>query len=101
EPHALLYFLDGESWAVAQGQAAWLPEPGHFRVKVLSANAPTASVDVTLACSAGTPLAWTLVEAEAVEKDAPVPLAAARAGRKRRGWTAAVADVVAESSSGD
>jgi hypothetical protein len=96
EPHALLYFLDGETWAVAQGQAAWLPEPGRFKVKVLSANAPAAALDVTLACSEGTPLAWTLVEADAPEK-APAP----KAGRRRRTWTAAAADVVAEPGPGD
>ena len=87
EPHALLYFLDGETWAVADGQAAWLPEPGRFKVKVLSANATEAALDVALACSAGTPLAWTLVEAadvvEAAPKDAP------KAGRKRAAWAAA------------
>ena len=85
EPHALLYFLDGETWDVADGQAAWLPEPGRFKVKVLSANAPEAALDVALACSAGTPLAWTLVEAaeaEAAPKEAP------KAGRKRAAWAA-------------
>jgi len=87
EPHALLYFLDGETWDVADGQAAWLPEPGRFKVKVLSANAPEAALDVALACSAGTPLAWTLVEAadvvEAAAKETP------KAGRKRAAWGAA------------
>jgi hypothetical protein len=92
EPHALLYFLDGESWAVAGGQAAWLPEPGRFKVKVMAANAPEAALDVTLACSAGTPLAWTLVEADSGTAPAP------KAGRKRRRWAA---DAVAEPSSGD
>ena len=91
EPHALLYFLDGESWAVAQGQAAWLPEPGRFKVKVLSANAPAAALDVTLARSAGTPLAWTLLEA--------LPETAPKAGRKRRAWAAA--DAVVEPGAGD
>ncbi|MGE5149491.1 MAG: hypothetical protein ACM3II_05150, partial [Rhodospirillaceae bacterium] len=90
EPHALLYFLDGETWAVADGQAAWLPEPGRFKVKVLSADAPEAAIDVTLACSAGTPLAWTLVEAADA---APKP------ARKRTGWAAA--DVAPESVAGD
>jgi hypothetical protein len=91
EPHALLYFLDGETWAVAQGQAAWLPEPGRFKVKVLSANAPAAALDVKLACSAGTPLAWTLLEADA--ETAPKP------GRRRRAWT--TAEAVAEPGAGD
>ena len=86
EPHALLYFLDGETWAVADGQAAWLPEPGRFKVKVLSANAPEAALDVALACSAGTPLAWTLVEAADVEA---APKEAPKAGRKRTAWAAA------------
>lgn len=92
EPHALLYFLDAETWAVAQGQAAWLPEPGRFKVKVLSATAPTAALDVDLSRSAGTPLAWTLVEAGA-------PETAPRAGRKRSRWAAS--DVVAEPNSAD
>ena len=46
DPYALLYFLDAETWRVAAGQAAWLPEPGRFKVKVLSANAPAAALDV-------------------------------------------------------
>ncbi len=92
EPHALLYFLDGETWAVADGQAAWLPEPGRFKVKVLSANAPEALLAVTLARSAGTPLAWTLVEA-ADTAEAPTTV------RKRSAW--AVSDAVAEPSAGD
>ena len=92
EPHALLYFLDGETWAVADGQAAWLPEPGRFKVKVLSANAPEALLAVTLARSAGTPLAWTLVEA-ADTAGAPTTV------RKRAAW--AVSDAVAEPSAGD
>jgi len=92
EPHALLYFLDGETWDVADGQAAWLPEPGRFKVKVLSANAPEAALDVALACSAGTPLAWTLVEAEDVAE-------APKAGRRRA--ARAAAGVVAEPFAGD
>jgi len=35
EPHALLYFLDAETWRVADGQAAFLPEPGRFKVKAV------------------------------------------------------------------
>jgi hypothetical protein len=88
EPHALLYFLDGETWAVADGQAAWLPEPGRFKVKVLSADAPEAALDVTLACSAGTPLAWTLVEAAPMDRDVAeaAPTEAPKRGRKRAAW---------------
>jgi len=94
EPHALLYFLDGETWAVADGQAAFLPEPGRFKVKVLSADAPEAALDVALACSAGTPLAWTLVEAGEVAETAPKT-----GGRKRTAW--AGAGVAVEPSAGD
>ena len=87
EAYAFHSSLDGETWDVADGQAAWLPEPGRFKVKVLSANAPEAAIDVALACSAGTPLAWTLVEAangvEAAPKDT------SKAGRKRAAWAAA------------
>ncbi len=91
DPHALLYFLDAETWQVAEGQAAWLPEPGRFKVKVLSANAPATSLDVKLSRSAGTPFAWTLLEAG--EPDRP------RAGRKPSAWTAA--DAVAEPNAAD
>ena len=79
DPYALLYFLDAETWRVAAGQAAWLPEPGRFKVKVLSANAPAAALDVKLLRSAGTPLAWTLVEATEPDK-------APKAGRKPLTW---------------
>jgi hypothetical protein len=100
EPHALLYFLDGETWEVAQGQAAWLPEPGRFKVKVLSANAPAASLDVTLAASEGTPLAWTLVEAADVGTTEAEK--APKAARKRRAWAVEVAaDVAAEPGAAD
>jgi hypothetical protein len=92
EPHALLYFLDAETWHVAQGQAAWLPEPGDFKVKVLSANAATAALDVKLSCSTGAPLAWTLVEVTDAEK-------ALKAGRRPSIWTAA--DLFAEPNSAD
>lgn len=92
EPHALLYFLDAETWRVAESQAAWLPEPGRFKVKVLSANAPVAALDVDLTCSAGTPLAWTLVEAGALDR-------APKASRKQSTWAAS--DAVAELTSGD
>lgn len=92
EPHALLYFLDAETWHVAESQAAWLPEPGRFKVKVLSANAPVAALDVNLSCSAGAPLAWTLVEAGEPDR-------APKAGRTRLTWAAP--DSVAELHSGD
>jgi hypothetical protein len=95
EPHALLYFLDAETWRVADGQAAFLPEPGRFKVKVLSANAPEAALDVALACSAGTPLAWTLVEAGEV---AATPREAPKPGRQRAAWAT---DVAVEPSAGD
>src|SRR6185503_18166205 len=95
EPHALLYFLDAETWSVADGQAAFLPEPGRFKVKVLSADAPEAALDVTLACSAGTPLAWTLVEAGEV---ADAPTEAPKRGRKRAAWAT---DVAVEPVAGD
>jgi hypothetical protein len=92
DPYALLYFLDPETWHVAAGQAAWLPEPGRFKLKVLSANAAAASLDVKLSRSAGTPLAWTLVEA--ADRDR-----APTAGRKRLAWAAS--GVVAEPGPGD
>jgi hypothetical protein len=92
EPHALLYFLDAETWQVAEGQAAWLPEPGRFRVKVLSANAATAALDVKLSRSAGRPFAWTLVEATGPDK-------AAKAGRRQSAWVSS--DLVAEPDPGD
>ncbi|HTR84858.1 MAG TPA: hypothetical protein VMI56_10305 [Reyranella sp.] len=91
EPHALLYFLDRETWKVATGQAAWLPEPGRFKVRVLSADAPATSLEVELSRSTGTPLAWTLVEAAEVEE--------APAGRKRK--SRAIAEAIVEPSSGD
>ena len=92
DPCALLYFLDAETWYVAAGQAAWLPEPGRFKVKVLSANAATAALDVKLSCSTGTPLAWTLVEGTEPDK-------APKAGRKQSTW--APSGVVAEPNTGD
>jgi hypothetical protein len=91
EPHALLYFLDRETWQVAEGQAAWLPEPGRFKVRVLSADAPATSLEVELSRSTGTPLAWTLVEAAEADE--------APANRKRK--SRAIADAIVEPSSGD
>ncbi|WP_428670524.1 hypothetical protein [Reyranella sp.] len=92
EPRALLYFLDAETWHVAQGQAAWLPEPGPFKIKVLSANAPPSALEVKLVHDAQMPFAWTLVEATKSDK-------APRAGRMPSVW--ASSDSVAEPSLGD
>lgn len=96
EPHALAYFLDSETWHVAQGQAAWLPEPGRFKLKVLSANAGPAVLEVDLSCTIAKPEAWTLVEAAASD---PVPLPE-RTGRNRAVWMGA-AMPVPEASLGD
>jgi hypothetical protein len=79
EPHALAYYLESETWRVAQGQAAWLPGPGRFKVKVLSADAPTIALPVELSCSATKPEAWTLVEAT---------LPAEHSTRERAVWSA-------------
>jgi hypothetical protein len=91
EPHALAYYLESETWQVAAGQAAWLPEPGKFKVKVLSADAPTASLHVELACSATKPEAWTLIE---------TATRAERRKRDRAAWSGAAAPVP-EPNSGD
>ncbi len=95
EPHALAYYLESETWQVAAGQAAWLPDPGRFKIKVLSADAPTAALNVDLACSTTKPEAWTLVEA------APP---AERRKRDRAAWSADAAPTavaMAELNSGD
>ena len=91
EPHALAYYLESETWQVAAGQAAWLPEPGRFKVKVLSADAPTAALNVDLTCSKTKPEAWTLIEAAPPTE---------RRKRDRAGWAGA-ATPVAELNSGD
>jgi hypothetical protein len=91
EPHALAYYLESETWQVASGQAAWLPDAGRFKVKVLSADAPTAALNVDLTCSKTKPEAWTLVEAAPPTE---------RRKRDRAGWAGA-AMPVAEPSSGD
>jgi hypothetical protein len=96
EPHALAYFLDSETWHVAQGQAAWLPEPGRFKLKVLSANASPAVLEVDLSCTVAKPEAWTLVEA-AVPDSAPLP---ETTGRDRAAWAGA-AIPAPEASLGD
>ncbi len=91
EPHALAYYLESETWQVAAGQAAWLPDPGRFKVKVLSADAPTAALSVDLTCSKTKPEAWTLIEAAPPTE---------RRKRDRAGWAGA-ATPVAEPNSGD
>ena len=91
EPHALAYYLESETWQVAAGQAAWLPDPGRFKVKILSADAPTAALNVDLTCSKTKPEAWTLIEAAPPTE---------RRKRDRAGWSGAAAPVV-EPSSGD
>jgi hypothetical protein len=91
EPHALAYYLESETWQVAPGQAAWLPDAGRFKVKVLSADAPTAALNVDLTCSKTKPEAWTLIEAAPPTE---------RRKRDRAGWAGA-ATPVAEPSSGD
>jgi hypothetical protein len=91
EPHALAYYLESETWQVASGQAAWLPDAGRFKVKVLSADAPTAALNVDLTCSKTKPEAWTLIEAAPPTE---------RRKRDRAGWAGA-ATPVAEPSSGD
>ena len=91
EPHALAYYLESETWQVAAGQAAWLPDPGRFKVKVLSADAPTAALSVDLTCSKTKPEAWTLIESAPPTE---------RRRRNRAGWAGAAAPVV-EPNSGD
>ncbi len=91
EPHALAYYLESETWQVAAGQAAWLPDPGRFKVKVLAADAPTAALQVDLTCSKTKPEAWTLIEATAPTE---------RRKRDRAGWAGA-ATPVADATSGD
>jgi hypothetical protein len=92
EPHALAYYLESETWQVAQGQAAWLPEPGRFKVKVLSADAPTIALPVELSCSTTEPQAWTLVEAT---------LPAERLTHERAVWPAAGPLPAPELNAGD
>jgi hypothetical protein len=92
EPHALAYYLESETWQVAEGQAAWLPDPGGFKVKVLSADAPTAALHVELSCSATKPEAWTLVEAAAATERVP---------RERAVWSGAGSIATPELNSGD
>ncbi len=81
DPHALVYFLDRETWKVAQGQAAWLPDPGRFKVTALSADTTAAALEVDLSSETAE---WTLAEAPATGVDtAPT---AAKTGRQRLAW---------------
>lgn len=87
DPHALVYFLDRETWVVAGGQAAWLPEPGRFKVTALSADTERVALEVELSAATAE---WTLAEAPARKgREA----AQAPAGAARPGWIKAGADV--------
>lgn len=97
EPHALAYYLDPDTWQVAEGQAAWLPDPGKFKVKVLSADTAQVALEVELSRSATAPEAWTLIEA-AVVAEAPHPEAT---GRQRLVWAGAGTIATPEPNSGD
>jgi hypothetical protein len=94
EPHALAYYLDPDTWQVADGQAAWVPEAGKFKVKVLSADTAQVALKVDLAGNSATAEAWTLIEATA--DDAPH---AEAAERPRPMWAGAIA--APEPNSGD
>jgi len=87
DPHALVYFLDRETWAVAGGQAAWLPEPGRFKVTALSADTERVALEVELSAATAE---WTLAEAP-VRKGREATQALA--GAARPGWIKAGADV--------
>jgi hypothetical protein len=95
EPHALAYYLDPDTWQVAEGQAAWVPDPGKFKVKVLSADTAQVALKVDLSGSSTTPEAWTLIESAAVD-DAPHSEAT---DRQRPIWAGAIA--APEPNSGD
>lgn len=95
EPHALAYYLDPDTWQVAEGQAAWVPDSGQFKVKVLSANAPQAALKVDLSGSSTSGEAWTLIEASAVDDGAR----AEAIDRPRPTWAGAIA--APEPNSGD
>lgn len=82
EPHALAYYLDPDTWQVAEGQAAWVPDAGKFKVKVLSADTAQVALKVDLAGSSTAPEAWTLIEAAAID-DAP---RTERSGQQRLAW---------------
>ena len=82
EPHALAYYLDPDTWQVAEGQAAWVPDAGKFKVKVLSADTAQVALKVDLAGSSTAPEAWTLIEAAVID-DAP---RSERSGQQRLAW---------------
>ena len=73
-----------------------LPRSQIGEQRVVPEHHADAALDVTLACSTGTPLAWTLVEAGEL---AEAPKEAPKPGRKRAAWAAS--DVVVEPSAGD
>lgn len=87
DPHALVYFLDRETWAIAEGQAAWLPEPGRFKVTALSPDTERVAIEVDLSAATAE---WTLAEAPARKgrKAAQAPASTALPD-----WTKAGADV--------
>ena len=95
EPHALAYYLDPDTWQVAAGQAAWVPDPGTFKIKVLSADTAQVSRKVDLSGSSTAPEAWTLIEQSTVDEIAR-PEAA---DRQRPMWAGAIA--TPEPNSGD
>lgn len=95
EPHALAYYLDPDTWQVAEGQAAWVPDAGKFKVKVLSADTAQVALEVDLAGNSATAEAWTLIESAAGE-DA---VRAETGERQRPGWAGAIA--APEPNSGD
>ena len=95
EPHALAYYLDPDTWQVAEGQAAWVPDAGKFKVKVLSADTAQVALKVDLAGNSATAEAWTLIESVAAD-DAARPEAG---DRQRPMWTGAI--TAPEPNSGD
>jgi hypothetical protein len=95
EPHALAYYLDPDTWQVAEGQAAWVPDPGTFKIKVLSADPAQVALKVDLSGSSTAPEAWTLIERATVDETAR-PEAT---DRQRPMWAGAIA--ATEPNSGD
>ncbi|MBS0541152.1 MAG: hypothetical protein JSR47_20485 [Proteobacteria bacterium] len=77
DPHALVYFLDRETWGIAGGQAAWLPEPGRFKVTALSPDTERVALEVELSAETAE---WTLAEAPARKGRAAAPAPAAKPG---------------------
>ncbi len=90
EPHALAYYLDPDTWQVAEGQAAWVPDPGKFKVKVLSADTAQVALKVDLSGSLA------LIEQASADDDARVDAS----DRQRAVWTGAGA-MAPEPNSGD